>query len=278
MGNNSFADIVGIGDVFVQTNMGCTVILKVVRHVPDLRLNLISTHALDLDGYYNIFGGKEWKLTKGSIVVARGKLSYTLYKTQLKTVRGDLNAIEDDFSPDLWHRRLGHLSEKGLQVLAKKSNIPFTKGKYLNPCEDCLFGKQHRVSFSSSSERKRNLLELVYFDVCGPIDVPKPVDDTEQGEQTPPPTALVEPSLRRSERGLLPSTRYPSSNYVTITEEREPESFQGVQIHKDKAQWMKAMQEEMSSLKKNNTYELVELPKSRKPLNGCHRKSMFSRS
>ncbi|KAK9168360.1 hypothetical protein Syun_000500 [Stephania yunnanensis] len=46
----------------------------------------------------------------------------------------------------------------------------------------------------------------------------------------------------------------------------EPESFQGVQIHKDKAQWMKAMQEEMSSLKKNNTYELVELPKGRKPL------------
>ncbi|KAK9134880.1 hypothetical protein Syun_014210 [Stephania yunnanensis] len=49
-----------------------------------------------------------------------------------------------------------------------------------------------------------------------------------EGEQTPPPTALVEPSLRRSERGLLPSTRYPSSNYVTITEEGEPESFQKV--------------------------------------------------
>ncbi|KAK9112867.1 hypothetical protein Scep_020386 [Stephania cephalantha] len=53
------------------------------------------------------------------------------------------------------------------------------------------------------------------------VDVPEPVDDAEQGEQTPPPTALVEPSLRRSERGLLPSTRYPA-NYVTIIEEGEP--------------------------------------------------------
>ncbi|KAK9119320.1 hypothetical protein Scep_017413 [Stephania cephalantha] len=147
MGSDSFTYIVGIGDVSVQTNVGCTVILKDVRHVPDLRLSLISTHALDLDGYYNIFGGNEWKLTKGSIAVARGKSSYTLYKTQLKTVKCDLNAVEDDSSPDLWHRRLGHMNEKGLQMLAKKSHIPFAKGKILNPCDDCLFGKQHKVSF-----------------------------------------------------------------------------------------------------------------------------------
>ena len=36
--------------------------------------------------------------------------------------------------------------------------------------------------------------------------------------------------------------------------------------HEDKDEWMKAMQDEMSSLKKNNTYELVELPKGKKVL------------
>ncbi|GKV53845.1 hypothetical protein SLEP1_g60358, partial [Rubroshorea leprosula] len=46
----------------------------------------------------------------------------------------------------------------------------------------------------------------------------------------------------------------------------EPENFQEVQSHKDKNCWMKAMQEEMNSLQKNNTYELVELPKGRKTL------------
>ena len=40
----------------------------------------------------------------------------------------------------------------------------------LNPCGNCLFGKQTRVSFSKSSVRKKILLELVYW--CGPIDVP----------------------------------------------------------------------------------------------------------
>ena len=44
------------------------------------------------------------------------------------------------------------------------------------------------------------------------------------------------------------------------------ENFQEVQTHADKVSWMKAMQEEMHSLLKNDTYELVELPKGRKAL------------
>ena len=90
-------------------------------------------------------------------------------------------------------------------------------------------------------------------------------DGIEQGELLPPQIA-EEPQVRRSARGHHPSTRYPSSEYVTITEEGEPESFHEVQNHKEKAQWIKAMQEEMNSLMKNDTYELVELPKGRKAL------------
>ena len=63
-------------------------------------------------------------------------------------------------------------------------------------------------------------------------------------------------------------TRYPISEYTMITEERELESFQEVQSHKDKKSWLKAMHEEMNSLNKNKnkTYDLVELPKGKKIL------------
>ena len=37
------------------------------------------------------------------------------------------------------------MSEKELQILEKKSLIPFAKGTSLDPCDFCLFGKQHRV-------------------------------------------------------------------------------------------------------------------------------------
>jgi hypothetical protein len=77
---------------------------------------------------------------------------------------------------------------------------------------------------------------------------------------------MEKPQVRRSTRERRPSTRYSTSEYVLITDEGEPESFQEVQSHKDKQSWMKAMHEKMNSLHKNNTYELVELPKGKKAL------------
>jgi hypothetical protein len=45
---------------------------------------------------------------------------------------------------------------------------------------------------------------------------------------------MEEPQVRRSTRERRPLTRYSTSEYVLITDEREPESFQEVQSHKDK--------------------------------------------
>ena len=63
------------------------------------------------------------------------------------------------------------MSEKRLHILAKKSLIPFVKGMSLKHCDYCLFGKQHRVSFRIPSTRKPNVLDLIYYDVCDPINV-----------------------------------------------------------------------------------------------------------
>ena len=82
-----------------------------------------------------------------------------------------VNAAQDDSMPDLWHRPLAHMSEKGLQILEKNFLIPFAKGTPLNFCDYCLFGKQHKVSFRRLSTRKTNVLDFVYSDVCGPIEV-----------------------------------------------------------------------------------------------------------
>ena len=40
--------------------------------------------------------------------------------------------------------------------------------------------------------------------------------------------------MRRSTREHRPSTRYPSSEYILLTDEGEPECFQEVETHKDK--------------------------------------------
>ncbi|CAH1452534.1 unnamed protein product [Lactuca virosa] len=103
-------------------------------------------------------------------------------------------------------------------------------------------------------------------------EVDEEVDDAyqegvDEGELPPldnsdplPEVANEGTQVRRSERVRAPSTRYPTSNYILLTSEGEPESFQEAQSHIDKANWQKAMEEEMNSLQKNQTYELKSFP------------------
>ena len=46
---------------------------KVAMHVLDIQLHLISIGRLVDDDYYKIFNEGQWKLTEGSLVVARDK-------------------------------------------------------------------------------------------------------------------------------------------------------------------------------------------------------------
>lgn len=75
---------------------------------------------------------------------------------------------------DLWHKRLGHLSEGGIQKLQKGlvSGLPQDLSKSDKVCENCIMGKQSRTSFSQRSKGKRakEILELVHSDLCGPMD------------------------------------------------------------------------------------------------------------
>jgi hypothetical protein len=71
MGDNEVCKISDIGDVNVETSLGCKLTLKNVRRVPDMRFHLISVGALDDDGYQSHFFGGKWKLLKGLLVVTR---------------------------------------------------------------------------------------------------------------------------------------------------------------------------------------------------------------
>ena len=41
----------------------------------------------------------------------------------------------------LWHQRLGHMSEKGLQVLMNHKFLPDFKSLKLEFCKNCVYGK-----------------------------------------------------------------------------------------------------------------------------------------
>jgi len=81
-----------------------------------------------------------------------------------------VNAVDCDNSSDLWHKRLSHISEKGLNCLVKKNLLSGLKEAKLENYAHCFAGKQHKVSFKSHPpSRKSELLELVHSDLCGPM-------------------------------------------------------------------------------------------------------------
>ncbi|URD72826.1 Retrotransposon protein [Musa troglodytarum] len=63
MGNHGTADIIGMGDIHIKTNLGCKLVLKDVRHVVDLRLNLISVGRLDDEDYDSRSHGIQHEMT-----------------------------------------------------------------------------------------------------------------------------------------------------------------------------------------------------------------------
>ena len=86
--------VISIGDIFLKTSIGNKLVLKDVRHTPDIRLNLISTDRLDYEGFTNSFAESKWKLTKCSLVVARGKKHNTLYVMEAKLHKGEMNVAQ----------------------------------------------------------------------------------------------------------------------------------------------------------------------------------------
>ncbi|KAK3023732.1 hypothetical protein RJ639_042742 [Escallonia herrerae] len=108
--------------------------------------NLISLGTLDSNGCsYRIAGGV-MRIIKGALIVMKGLKQNSLFLLQGSTVTGATAAIgsSSDIDSDttkLCHMRLGHMSERGMDVLSKQCLLKSKKAGKLDFCKRCVFGK-----------------------------------------------------------------------------------------------------------------------------------------
>ncbi|GAA0151146.1 transmembrane signal receptor [Lithospermum erythrorhizon] len=76
----------------------------------------------------------------------------------------------------------------------------------------------------------------------------------------------TKPAVRVSTRARVPSSRYSPHEYVLFTDEGEPICYQDAIMMEEKLEWISAMEDEINSLMKNNTYILVDTIHNRKIL------------
>ena len=79
LGDYEPCKIVGKGKVRIKLNNGSEWMLKDVRHIPTMKRNLITIGQLGDSDCLSTFGEMWWKITKESMVIAKGDRICTLY-------------------------------------------------------------------------------------------------------------------------------------------------------------------------------------------------------
>ena len=63
----------------------------------------------------------------------------------------------------VWHNRLGHLSERGMKVLQNENFIPSFDCSSLEFCVHCIMGKQKRVNFKRNEYHRMLVATTMLF-------------------------------------------------------------------------------------------------------------------
>ncbi|XP_073130764.1 uncharacterized protein [Henckelia pumila] len=202
-----------------------------------------------------------------------------LYVLQGDTIIGSTTSIQEQHDrTKLWHLRLGHVSEKGLHELSKQGLLGGDKIESLELRDSCALGKSKRVSFGQGNKfvklckekditrhrtvagtsqqnglaENRTLLERVRYGKDSqisvndklPIEVESFVLDEESDE-------MQDDDMKASD---------PKEDLIAEeVEYSEPNSYNKAMTSKQKNKWIEAMNEEMNSLEKNQTWKLLDL-------------------
>lgn len=172
LANNQTTVITGVGEIKLTTRNGDSHVLKNSLHVPDLKVNLMSVAKIVDAGGKVLFEPNE-----ATVLNSKNEVMHVAKR------RGDLYFIQSaHFAEDnsnskimLWHKRLGHVNEATLKEMMSKKTVfglNFNLNEHLGICEICVKGKQTQATFATAEDnRTKDLLEIVYTDICGPMRV-----------------------------------------------------------------------------------------------------------
>jgi len=170
--------------------------LENVIIVPGLRKNLVSVKQICARGGHVEFIGDTAHISKnGKIVMTATLVENNLYRINLRDSKSEIHDAEDEpntsrdvkesmnkpkkenisskKSIDIWHERLGHLSESEMKKMLRLNmmeGLDFKLEDHLSFCPVCSIGKQTRQKFiHTDSVRTKEIGDVIHSDVCGPI-------------------------------------------------------------------------------------------------------------
>ncbi|GKV36625.1 hypothetical protein SLEP1_g44733 [Rubroshorea leprosula] len=174
-GDNSKVSVRGRGQVTIQIRGNAAQTISNVFYVPELKTNLLSIGQLQEKGYEIIIKNGVCRIQDSKFgLIAQVKMTANrMFPLHLNCASQSCFSVKTNDVAWLWHSRYGHLNFGGLKQLQQK-NMVTGLPVFESPstvCEECVVSKQHRDPFPKGrSTRARRLLEIVYPDICGPIN------------------------------------------------------------------------------------------------------------
>lgn len=175
IGDGTLLRAEGKGDIVIFAlveDQWCEKHLKDVLYVPDIKLNLFSLSTVLEKGFTLSADSRNFKLIKNGRIAAEGIRRNRLYQLliEVKSIECQVN-VSDRISLQVWHERLAHQNFDHVRNVLKTMNIEVKATSKDNFCDACMYGKQHRLSFSSSSTKTDTCGEIIHTDLCGPMQV-----------------------------------------------------------------------------------------------------------
>lgn len=152
-------------------NNGRLVMLTRVRYIPELKRNLISLGTLDESGCCYKAENGCLNVYRNNSIVLKGIKRNGLYILYGQHYTENPNIALVSTKPNVtekWHLRMGHMSQRGMNILWEQGLFGKDNITSLDFCENCVLGKQHRVNFTKGTHLATNCLEYLHADLWGP--------------------------------------------------------------------------------------------------------------
>lgn len=149
MANDTISQVMGQGSVKIENEDGSMVILTKGRYIPEMKRNLIYLGTLEAKGCRYISEGGVLKIFRDERMLLQGRrhdTPYFLCEKETDMSISTCNEVKED-DTHLRHSRMGHMSQRGLNILIRRNLLDGKKISSLTFCEDCIYGKTHRLKF-----------------------------------------------------------------------------------------------------------------------------------
>nr|GEV55443.1 retrovirus-related Pol polyprotein from transposon TNT 1-94 [Tanacetum cinerariifolium] len=296
-------DIASVGDVVLKTSFGISWTLKDVRYIPDLKRRLISAGYLDEKGYHICFGDQQWKVTKGSLVVARGNKRRSLYMVEVH-LKGIGIIIDGSGTAALWFGEAEEAFLHNVREDNETSEVGASLYKRLWPCiycinmriplldiviEDCSrvavdMMQTFRVAYSRGGMVREGFLshtlkksQVVLVDILKNLaendsivaehelssKINQSPGESSDTSEGSENSRSFEDSGRSDEKDSKNEASFEEGGFETPQVQRSTREYRAL-VSKESVQWKKAINEDMVSLEKNQTCFLVRISAGKK--------------